>query len=310
MLKRLLIAALIVAASGGCANQPENSREPAKNVLELQVEGLKFVGPDEIKSGWVTVRVNNGGGMTHHGLVYRLPDGITPQMLDEQVIGPIQASLTASIEGDSEKAAQIAATIPAWIADITYLGGPGMMSDGVTGEATMYLEPGNYIIECYVKSNGVQHNYSPVPGELGMVLPFTVLPQEGGMAEPDANVTLEISNSGYTITEGAFKPGKNSVRAKFVEQRLYNDFVGHDAHVFRIDADTDVDAAARWPDFFPNDGQQTPAPAKFVGGIHDMPQGSTAYFKLDLEPGEYGITAEVPDAKAIGLFERFSVAGG
>lgn len=306
-MRQSVFVAILMLGLGACSDASQQPAAPAENVLELRVEGLKFVGSGEIKSGWVTVRVNNGGGMTHHGLVYRLPDGITPQMLDEQVVRPIQASLTASIEGDDEKAAQIAATIPAWIADITYLGGPGMMSDGVTGEATMYLEPGNYIIECYVKSNGVQHNYNPVPGELGMVLPFTVLPDDGGMAEPDANVTLEISNSGYTIADGAFKPGENSVRAKFVEQRLYNDFVGHDAHVFRIDADTDVDAAARWPDFFPNEGQQTPAPAKFVGGIHDMPQGATAYFKLKLEPGDYGITAEIPDSKEIGMFKRFSV---
>lgn len=306
---RIIIASLLALCLAACSAPAPEQDEPAQNVLELDVEGLKFVGPDTIKSGWTTVRINNGGGMTHHGLVYRLPDGVTAQMLDEEVVRPIQASLTAMIEGDGEKAAQIASTFPAWLGDIEYLGGPGMMSDGVTGEATMFLEPGNYIVECYVKSNGVQHNFNPTPGELGMVLPLTVLPEDGGMAEPQANVTLAISNQGYEITEGAFVPGKNTVRAEFVQQQLYNDFVGHDAHVFRIDADTDVDAAARWPDFFPVDGQQTPAPAKFVGGIHDMPEGSTAYFTVVLEEGEYGITAEVPDAQAKGLFTRITVAG-
>jgi hypothetical protein len=95
---------------------------------------------------------------------------------------------------------------------------------------------------------------------------------------------------------------------KFVEQRLYNNFVGHDAHFFRISPDTDVEASARWVDFFPNDGQQTPAPAHYVGGIHDMPEGSTAYIKMQLEEGEYGIVAEVPDAQEIGLFRRITVA--
>lgn len=306
---RIIIASLLALCLAACSAPAPEQDEPAQNVLELDVEGLKFVGPDTIKSGWTTVRINNGGGMTHHGLVYRLPDGVTAQMLDEEVVRPIQASLTAMIEGDGEKAAQIASTFPAWLGDIEYLGGPGMMSDGVTGEATMFLEPGNYIVECYVKSKGMQHNFNPTPGELGMVLPLTVLPEDGGMAEPQANVTLAISNQGYEITDGAFVPGKNTVRAEFVQQQLYNDFVGHDAHVFRIDADTDVDAAARWPDFFPVDGQQTPAPAKFVGGIHDMPEGSTAYFTVVLKEGEYGITAEVPDAQAKGLFTRITVAG-
>ncbi|MDT8281084.1 MAG: hypothetical protein RQ806_11140, partial [Erythrobacter sp.] len=107
----------------------------------------------------------------------------------------------------------------------------------------------------------------------------------------------------------AFVRGENIVRARFDEQRLYNNFVGHDAHVFRIENDTDADAAARWPDFFPIDGQQTPAPAKFVGGIHDMPQGATGYFRINLEPGEYGITAEIPNAKDSGFFMQFSVEG-
>ena len=129
------------------------------------------------------------------------------------------------------------------------------------------------------------------------------------MSEPDANVTLAISNSGYAIEDGEFVAGENNVRVKFTEQRLYNNFVGHDAHFFRISPDTDVEASARWVDFFPNDGQQTPAPAHYVGGIHDMPEGSTAYVKMQLEKGEYGIVAEVPDAQEIGLFRRITVAG-
>jgi hypothetical protein len=306
-MKQITFAAVLALLLTACSAGPTEADLPKPNVLELEVQGMSFVGNDTIKSGWTTIRVINGGGMTHHALVYRLPDGVTAEMVDEQVVEPIQMSLTAAIAGDPEKAAKIAATIPVWVSDLTWLGGPGMMSDGVNGEATMYLEPGNYIVECYVKTNGVQHNYNPEPGEFGMVFPLTVVADDGGMAEPDANVTLTLSNTGYEISDGAFVPGENSVRVRFDEQRLYNNFVGHDAHVFRIDDDTDVESAARWPDFFPVDGQETPAPAKFVGGIHDMPQGAIGYFRINLEPGDYGITAEIPNAKENGFFKRFSV---
>jgi hypothetical protein len=308
-MKQLFVAIILAYSLWGCSPAPSEMGKPKQNVLELEVQGLSFAGPETVKSGWTTIRVVNNGGMTHHALVYRLPDGITGEMVDEQVVRPVQRSLTAAIAGDTEKAAQIAATMPAWLGDLTWMGGPGMMSDGVTGEATMYLEPGNYLIECYVKTNGIQHNYNPEPGKLGMVFPLTVVAEKGGMAEPDANVTLKITNSGYSISDGDFVPGDNSVRVQFDEQRLYNNFVGHDAHVFRINGSTDIDAAAEWPNFFPIDGQQTPAPAKFVGGIHDMPQGATGYFRLNLEPGDYGITAEIPDAQANGFFKRFSVNG-
>ncbi len=79
--------------------------------------------------------------MTHFGLVYKLPDGVTAQMVSDQVVKPFQEGLTARLEGDVDKANEIAKTVPAWIGEFVYLGGPGMISDGVTGEATMYLEP-------------------------------------------------------------------------------------------------------------------------------------------------------------------------
>ena len=289
-------------------NSENSSSNSTQNVLSLEMVGLSFVGPNEIESGWTTINILNNSGMTHHGLVYLLPDGVTAEMISEQVIKPLQGSLTASIAGDLDQAAELLKTIPAWLGDIIYMGGPGMISNGVVGEATMYLEPGNYIVECYVKTNGVQHNYNPQPGAHGMVLPLTVKAEPGGMSEPDATVTMEISNSGYEVTEGEFVVGKNSVRIKFVEQKLYNDFVGHDAHFFRITRETDIEASAKWVDFFPIDGQQTPAPAHFVGGIHDMPEGSTAYFNIELEEGEYGVVAEVPNAREIGLFTTFTVA--
>ncbi len=314
MRREMLLLAMFCFMSG-CDNAQtvsENDENTisslTENVLSLEIVGWSFVGPNEIGSGWTTIRINNESGMTHHGLVYRLPDGVTVEMMSDLVVEPIQKSLTASIAGDFEKAAEIAKTIPAWIGDIVYMGGPGMMSDGVVGETTMYLEPGEYVVECYVKTAGVQHNYNPTPGVHGMVLPLTVKAEPGGMSEPDATVTMEISNSGYAITEGEFVAGENDVRIRFVEQKLYNDFVGHDAHFFRITAETDVESSAKWVDFFPNDGQQTPAPAHFVGGIHDMPEGSTAYFKLRLEEGEYGIVAEVPNAREIGLFRTVTVA--
>ena len=306
------LAACLLGASlmlAGCSEREAPLEEAAANILPLEVVGMTFEGPDSVKSGWTTVSVKNDSGMTHFALVYRLPDGVDVDMVDEEVVRRFQASLTARLQGNDEEADRLLADMPAWVGELVWLGGPGMISNGVTGEATMYLEPGNYIAECYVKTNGVQHNFNPEPGQFGMVHAFTVEEEDGGMAEPDANVTLEIANDGYRIAEGQFRPGANSVRTKFVEQKLYNGFVGHDAHVFRVDGGVDPNTAAAWLDFFPVTGQQTPAPAHFVGGIHDMPQGSTGYFTVNLEPGQYAIAAEIPDTVASGHFMQFTVGG-
>ena len=111
------IAAALSICLVGCSPEPSETEEAPANVLELEVQGLAFVGPDTIKSGWTTIRVANNSGMTHHALVYRLPDGVSAEMVDEQIVVPIQQSLTAAIAGDVDKAAEIAATMPSWVGD-------------------------------------------------------------------------------------------------------------------------------------------------------------------------------------------------
>ena len=314
-MRKLIVGLVAACFLVGCDEQPKggsgamalSANQEKQNVLSIGIDGWSFVGPSEVPSGWTTVRINNDSGMIHHALVYRLPEGVTDVMMADLVIEPVQKSLTARLEGDVEKANQLLGSIPEWFADIVYVGGPGMMSDGIVGEATMYLEPGDYIVECYVKTNGMQHNYNPEPGMHGMVLPVEVTSDDGGMAEPNANVTLAISTDGFEIVDGAFKAGTNSVRVNFVEQQLYNGLVGLDAHVFRVDPDTNVADAVRWVNPFSNTGQETPGPAHYVGGIHDMPQGANGYFKVDLEEGDYGIVAEVPGAFENGFFTIVSV---
>jgi len=311
-----LTAALFAIAIAGCGDKTatgadtpagDQSETASQNLLELDVAGMLFEGPDEIASGWTTIRLNNMSGMTHFALIYRLPDGVTAEQVRDEAANLFQAVLTAQLEGDDEKVAALVQQFPAWTADIVYLGGPGFVAGATTTEATMYLEPGDYMIECYVKTNGFLHNYNPTPGEFGMMHPLTVTETDSGAVEPDANVTIAVSSNGYETTSGAFRAGPNTVRVEFADQMAYG-LVGHDAHIFRLENDTDTDAVATWMDFMLPHGQETPAPAKFVGGIHDMPTGSVGYFTADLAPGEYGMLAEIPDPKNKGLFTTFMVS--
>ena len=52
-------------------------------------------------------------------------------------------------------------------------------------------------------------------------------------------------------------------------------------------------------------GLGEPAPATFVGGVHEMPAGYTAFFTVDLEPGRYAWIAESGAAR--GMVEEFTV---
>lgn len=49
---------------------------------------------------------------------------------------------------------------------------------------------------------------------------------------------------------------------------------------------------AAWMDWSNPEGLKTPAPATFLGGTHEMPQGESAYLTVDLEPGRYAWGSE------------------
>jgi hypothetical protein len=269
--------------------------------------GMRFEGPNEIPSGWVTIHFENLSGMIHFALIDRLPPGVTIEMMASEVAAPFQQGMDHLNAGNAEAAGQAFAALPEWMAEIVYLGGPGLLSAGKSASATVFLEPGHYMLECYIKTDGIFHSYNPQPGQLGMVHELIVTAAPGGAPEPDANVTLAISSAGFEILDGEFRPGWNTVLAQFQDQQVYPNFVGHDAHVFRVDEDTDLDAVARWMDWRDPVGFETPAPAVFVGGVNDMPAGATTYFSVDLEPGDYALIAEVPDPRERGLLLPFTV---
>jgi len=57
-------------------------------------------------------------------------------------------------------------------------------------------------------------------------------------------------------------------------------------------------------------GLITPAPKgiTFLGGVNDMPAGSTGYFTVTLEPGNYTLISEVPNALSKKMLKTFVIA--
>lgn len=323
-LKNILCAICILAAALACEPAVEepakaaNQAAPASaagaaaptpvNVLEIDAVGMRFTGPETIKSGWTTIRLNNRDGMLHFAMVVRLPDGVTATTYSDELGTVFQEGYNLMLEGKGEEAGAVFGGIPEWVYRLSYHGGPGFVSGGMSAESTQYLEPGNYLVECYIKSNGLFHSYSPVPGQLAMLLPLKVEAVPGDMAEPGANATLTIGETGMALTDGALRSGGNSVRVRFESQVRFPSFVGQDVHVVKVESDADVQAALGWMDWQQPGGLLVPSPVTFVGGINDvMPAGSTAYFNVHLEPGRYAFIGEAPDADEKGLLLEFEI---
>ena len=319
-LRAFMLAACLVAL-GGCSKPAPVMQDaaqdapaagpagpaPAGNLMNVRAVGMKFEGPTEVPSGWVTLRLENASGMIHFAVVERLPEGITVERTQADVAPPFQRGLDALNAGDPDAANAAFGQLPEWFGQVVFLGGPGLVSGGRSAETTVFLEPGNYMLECYVKTDGVFHSYNPEPGQFGMVHGFTVTAADGGAPEPEPTATLSLSTRGLEITAGELRPGTNVVKVDFIDQQVYPNFVGHDVHVVRLGGDVDPDAVKAWMDWRQQDGLQTPAPAVFLGGVNDMPAGSTAYLRLELEPGDYAFVAEVPSPGEHGLWLPFSV---
>jgi hypothetical protein len=311
--KTTLFSVCILAGVSACDRSEDRTEYESEtadsiNLLEIDASGMRFQGDNTISSGWTTIRLNNKDNMLHFAMIVRLPDGVTAIDYSDELGSKFQQGYELMLEGRDEEVAAVFGSMPEWVTELSYHGGPGFISGNRSAEATQFLEPGEYLVECYIKTNGIFHSYSPQPGMLTMLLPLTVTDPPGNMAEPGANATLTIDESGFRLTDGALKPGENSVRVQFDTQIRYPSFVGQDVHVMRVDSDTDIQAALDWMDWQDRDGLLTPSPVTFIGGINDvMPAGSGAYFTVELSPGRYAFIGETPEAEKKGLLLEFEI---
>lgn len=307
---------LIASAAGAFACAPADDASeappgeaaaPELGVVDIVARGLSFEAPETVRPGWTTFRFVNESPMVHFAIVERLPEGIGVDEQQTEVAPPFQAGMDAIVGGDMDAAMAAFGELPAWFGDVRFMGGPGLTGPGVTSEATVELEPGTYLLECYVKTGEVFHSFSPDPAVMAMVVEFTVEGEPTGVAPPAADHELMISSaSGFTLA-GTPMAGRNTFRVSFEDQATYANFVGHDVHVVRLDegvSAADVDA---WMNWSQPGGLNTPAPAVFVGGLNDMSAGDVGYFTVTLEPGSYGLLAEVPDPADKGMVVTFEV---
>lgn len=276
-------------------------------IFNITITGLSFAAPDQIPSGWTTFRVNNTSPMVHFAVVEKFPDGFGVAEQQQELAPLFQQGMDLLRQGDAEAAKAKFAELPEWFGRIVFFGGPGLTSGGGTSQTTLDLEPGTYVLECYVKTNGIFHSYNPVPGQYGMVHQFIVTRESSGAKEPKATVELTISSEAGIEAPDTIKTGAQTVAVHFLDQKTYANFVGHDVHLARLDEDTDLAKLENWMDWTRPHGLETPAPVTFLGGTNEMPAGNTAYVSVTFTPGRYAWIAEVPNSRDKGMLKIFEV---
>lgn len=306
----VLAAAALSGCGGGgkSGNDAASTPASAANVMEVTAVDQTFQAPDSVQAGWITFRFRNTSGMTHFAVVERLPEGIGIDEQQRQAAPVFQQGMDLLNAGKLDEAMAKFGELPEWFGKIQFLGGPGFLGPGHTEETTVHLDPGTYLLECYVKTAGVFHSYNPDTSQYGMVHEFQVVGSSDA-PEPEADVHLTISSDQGIRMQGDVTPGRHTFGVHFQDQKRYENFVGHDAHLVKLAADTDVNKLAAWMDWTQPDGLEVPAPAEFLGGVNEMPAGSTGYLTVSLEPGHYAWISEIPKPMERGMLKTFTVLG-
>jgi hypothetical protein len=290
-----------LALTGAASRLAAHAR---KGLLEVTARGHTFEAPDEIPSGWTTVRFNNASPAAHFVILEKLPPGKTLEDSKAEVVPVFQEGMDLLIEGKVNEALATFGKLPAWYFSIVFMGGPGITAPGRTSEVTVNLDPGTYVLECYVKTpDGKFHSY------LGMIDQVIVVDEASGAREPTPTLAMTLRNDGIDFG-GDPRPGKHTIAVHFAEQQVHGNFLGNDAHLVRLEDDADLAEVAAWMNWSLPAGLATPAPADFVGGLHEMPPGHTGYIDVVLKPGRYAWIAEVDDPAGKDMLKTFTVPFG
>lgn len=300
------VCALIAAACQPAAEVPAGERSApadpvasAPRVVEVRTTDYAFHAPSRLASGWTTLRMTNEGEEPHFLVLWMLPEDKDFDAYVQEVYDPFMAAFEPYKAGETERDelfATLGETLAPW-ANLAMMGrgGVGFLSPGRTGETTVNLAPGNYVMECYmIDAEGKVHN------QLGMLRPLTVTAEGTGASPPEADAALTLSNAGIAIDNG-LGPGRHTVRVTVAEAP--EGLLGHDVHLARLADDTALAELIPWMDWV--DGLTPPAPAEFLGGAEQVPPGHTSYVTVELEPGRYAWISEGYAGE--GLVEEFRV---
>lgn len=273
---------------------------PEAYVIDVVAEDYAFDAPNSIPSGWVTFRMQNEGENHHFALLSRLPDGKTMDDYMTEAVPPLNDAWHAVRLGEMDKAEAMRRAgplLPEWFGFLQRTGGPGLLEPGGVSEVTLYLEPGDYFVECYLKTpEGEFHAME------GMIRPFTVTSESSPASPPSADWEVTLTNEGVAAPD-EIAPGRHTIAVHFVEQPEVGG--DHDLHLARLEEGMSAADIVPWLDWIDAEGFWNPAPTAFVGGTHELPAGSTAYITVDLEPGRYIWLSQMTADQ--GMLDEFTV---
>ena len=216
-----------------------------------------FEAPAELPAGLTTFHLVNRGPGLHHIQLVKLDEGKT---FDD---------FTAALKAGGPP--------PKWI---SMEGDPNPAEVGDTSTTTVTLEPGNYVMLCFVPDpDGVPHVAK------GMIRPLTVTAGTGGGAEPEADVVMKLTDYDFELSK-PIPAGRHTIRVENAGPQE------HEVVIVKLDSGKEAVDFALW-----GEKMVGKPPGTLHGGVSGIMPGDAAFVEVDLAPGEYGLICFVPDSK-------------
>ena len=280
---KLLFISLLITAwtlnTGIAQHHTGSDKSDHSNIVEIIALDYAFDAPDEIPSGWTTFHFTNEGDEEHFFVPLLLDEGWTFEDYMEGVLPPVNDAWIAHREGhigQEEALEQVFGMFEEGEIEVgyEYRGGSGIVAPGLSTEVMLYMEPGTYVLECYIKAEDGEFHLME-----GMVRELVVSGHKSEAQPPEADIEI-IFADGSIEMNGDLAAGRLTFSVT-ADQEYDN------VHIAKIDGDADLREVAEWMDWFAVNGLRHPAPASFIGGMHALQPGTTGYFTVDLEPGRY-----------------------
>jgi plastocyanin len=305
----LVLTTLFLFVLNSCKEKKETQAletaiELEKNYVEVITNGMDFEMVDEIKSGWTTFKYINKSYEPHFFILEKMPDTLGLKTYKKDLFPPFTSAFEHFEKGEIEAGMKEFEKIPEWFYKVELAGGVGLTSKKTTSKSTIFLEPGTYVMECYVRMpNGMPHTF------MGMVKELKVNEETNDNKTPEADYNIDIaSENGITFVD-SLKTGNYILSVKFQDQKQYEHMMGHDVNLVKIENDSLISTLGNWLNTVDFKAFRSPAPENllFLGGIEDLPAGKTGYFEVNLEKGSYVLISEIPNAVERKMIKTFSV---
>ena len=259
--------------------------------------------PDQLPAGWTTFVLSNQMANSIHEIsLVQLPDEATHEEYLTDYMSAWETVLREYQDGVVDRSGingRVNEMLPGWSGDVRYSTTRGLVSPGRTAERTVYLEPGKYMMVCWLKTeDGEIHIIE------GMHWEFTVTVSSANSPEPNPESRITLHENDI---EAYWQPktGTHFFALEFAlnsEGRPYH----NNLHLVRMEDGTDLNEVNDWMDWYKIGGLRSPSPAEFLGGLGFVRTVDTAYFSLDItEPGEYAWIVFISQGE--GLFKTFTI---